>query len=219
MLKRSQVVVEDDFRAVVRSGAGKAARVLCIALASLCWSGLASALGLGEITLHSALNQPFNARIALTETDGLSNDDLIVKLASPEAFAKASIERAFFLNDLRFSPVIRGNRSYIQVQSTKPVTEPYLSFMVQVAQPNGDLLREYTLLLDPATSPQGLAATRSRQEEARAQAAASSASRLPVAPPPAVQGKHYTVASGDTLSGIARVKTRRLPNWLKVSRR
>lgn len=204
MLKRSQVVVEDDFRAVVRGGVGKAAMVLAMTLASLSWPGLASALGLGEITLHSALNQPFNARIALIETDGLSSEDLIVKLASPEAFAKAGIERGFFLNDLRFSPVIRGNRSFIQVVSAKPVTEPYLSFMVQVAQPNGDLLREYTLLLDPATSPQGLAATRSRQEEARAQASASSASRLPVAPPPAVQGKHYTVASGDTLSAIAR---------------
>lgn len=204
MLKRSQVVVEDDFRAVVRGGAGRAAMVLTMALASLSWPGLASALGLGEITLHSALNQPFNARIALIETDGLSSDDLIVKLASPEAFAKAGIERGFFLNDLRFSPVVRGNRSFIEVVSSKPVTEPYLSFMVQVAQPNGDLLREYTLLLDPATSPQGLAATRSRQEDAKAQAAASSASRLPVAPPPAVQGKHYTVASGDTLSAIAR---------------
>ncbi len=190
--------------AVVRGRAGNVTRVLCIALASLSWTGLASALGLGDITLHSALNQPLNARIALIETNGLSSEDLVVKLASPEAFAKAGIERAFFLNDLRFSPVIRGNGSFIQVVSAKPVIEPYLSFVVQVAQPNGDLLHEYTLLLDPPTSPQGLAATRSRQEQARAQATAAPASRLPVAPPPAVQGKQYTVARGDTLSGIAR---------------
>ncbi len=204
MLKRSQVVVENDARTIVRGRIGKAAKALSIALAALSWSGLASALGLGDITLHSALNQPLNARIALIEADGLSSEDLVVKLASPEAFAKAGLERAFFLNDLRFSPVIRGNRSFIQVVSSKPVIEPYLSFVVQVAQSNGDLLHEYTLLLDPATSPQGLAATRSRQEEAKAQTAAASASRLPVAPPPAVQGKHYTVARGDTLSAIAR---------------
>ncbi|KPX69462.1 Tfp pilus assembly protein FimV, partial [Pseudomonas amygdali pv. lachrymans] len=164
-------------------------------------STLASALGLGEITLHSALNQPLNAEIQLLETGGLSNEDVVARLASPEAFAKAGIERVFFLNDLRFTPVLRGDRGVIRVVSTKPVTEPYLSFLVQLARPNGDLLHEYTVLLDPATSPQGLAATRSRNTQ-RSTASAQE-SRMPVAPPAAVQGKHYTVANGDTLNGIA----------------
>ncbi len=70
-----------------------------------------------------------------------------------------------------------------------------------MARPNGDLLHEYTLLLDPATSAQGLAATRSRNQQRSATSA--SESRMPVAPPAAVQGKRYTVASGDTLNGIA----------------
>ncbi|RML92119.1 LysM domain-containing protein, partial [Pseudomonas syringae pv. maculicola] len=45
----------------------------------------------------------------------------------------------FFLNDLRFTPVLRGNSGVIRVVSNKPVTEPYLSFLVQLARPNGDL--------------------------------------------------------------------------------
>ncbi|KPW84611.1 FimV C-terminal domain-containing protein [Pseudomonas congelans] len=196
MLKSSLAAVE---------GAGRKAReafgkgVLAVSL--LTCSTLASALGLGEITLHSALNQPLNAEIQLLETGGLSNEDVVARLASPEAFAKAGIERVFFLNDLRFTPVLRGDRGVIRVVSNKPVTEPYLSFLVQLARPNGDLLHEYTLLLDPATSAQGLAATRSRNQQRSA--ASSSESRMPVAPPAAVQGKHYTVASGDTLNGIA----------------
>jgi len=172
-----------------------------LAVSLLTCSTLASALGLGEITLHSALNQPLNAEIQLLETGGLSNEDVIARLASPEAFAKAGIERVFFLNDLRFTPVLRGDRGVIRVVSSKPVTEPYLSFLVQLARPNGDLLHEYTVLLDPATSAQGLAATRSRNQQRSATSA--SESRMPVAPPAAVQGKHYTVASGDTLNGIA----------------
>ncbi len=172
-----------------------------LAVSLLTCSTLASALGLGEITLHSALNQPLNAEIQLLETGGLSNEDVIARLASPEAFAKAGIERVFFLNDLRFTPVLRGDRGVIRVVSSKPVTEPYLSFLVQLARPNGDLLHEYTVLLDPATSAQGLAATRSRNQQRPATSA--SESRMPVAPPAAVQGKHYTVASGDTLNGIA----------------
>ncbi|WP_231651318.1 FimV/HubP family polar landmark protein [Pseudomonas californiensis] len=173
-----------------------------VVVSSLVYSTMASALGLGGISLHSALNQPLNAEIELLETDGLSPEDIVTRLASPDAFARAGIERVFFLNDLRFTPVLRAGRSVIKVVSSKPVTEPYLSFLVQVARPNGDLLHEYTVLLDPATSPEGLAATRSRNPQRTAQAAVPQ-TRMPVAPPPAVQGKRYTVANGDTLNGIA----------------
>ncbi|KMY00332.1 peptigoglycan-binding protein LysM [Pseudomonas syringae KCTC 12500] len=196
MLKSSLAAVESAGRRA-RGAFGRG--VLAVSL--LTCSTLASALGLGEITLHSALNQPLNAEIQLLETGGLSNEDVVARLASPEAFAKAGMERVFFLNDLRFTPILRGDRGVIRVVSSKPVTEPYLSFLVQLARPNGDLLHEYTLLLDPATSAQGLAATRSRNQQSSATSA--SESRMPVAPPAAVQGKRYTVASGDTLNGIA----------------
>ncbi|AHG39964.1 peptigoglycan-binding protein LysM [Pseudomonas syringae CC1557] len=196
MLKNSIAALE---------GAGRTARnVFCksvLAISLLTCSTFASALGLGEISLHSALNQPLNAEIELLDTGGLSSEDIVARLASPEAFAKAGIERVFFLNDLRFTPVLRGDRGVIRVVSSKPVTEPYLSFLVQLARPNGDLLHEYTVLLDPATSPQGLAATRSRNQARSVTSAPES--RMPVAPPAAVQGKHYTVVSGDTLNGIA----------------
>jgi FimV-like protein len=172
-----------------------------ICSAAMFYSTLASALGMGDITLHSALNQPLDAEIELVETAGLSADDIVAKLAPAEDFARAGIERVFFYNDLRFTPIIRGNRGVIRVVSSKPVTEPYLSFLVQLVRPNGNLLHEYTLLLDPATSPAGIAATRSRTREAEQPAPAS---RMPVAPPAALQGKRYTVASGDTLSSIAR---------------
>ncbi|RRV07956.1 peptigoglycan-binding protein LysM [Pseudomonas sp. v388] len=171
-----------------------------LAVSALAWSSWASALGLGEITLHSALNQPLNAEIQLVETAGLDADDIVVRLASAEAFTKAGIERGFFLNDLRFTAEVRGNRGLVRVVSSKAVTEPYLNFLVQLTQPNGDQFHEYTLLLDPPTSPEGLAATRSRQQPS----ASDAQSRMPVAPPPAVQGKRYTVAGGDTLNGIAR---------------
>ncbi|MBS7473704.1 FimV/HubP family polar landmark protein [Pseudomonas syringae] len=196
MLKSSLAAVESAGRRA-RGAFGRG--VLAVSL--LTCSTLASALGLGEITLHSALNQPLNAEIQLLETGGLSNEDVVARLASPEAFAKAGMERVFFLNDLRFTPILRGDHGVIRVVSSKPVTEPYLSFLVQLARPNGDLLHEYTLLLDPATSAQGLAATRSRNQQSSATSA--SESRMPVAPPAAVQGKRYTVASGDTLNGIA----------------
>ncbi|MFJ3470415.1 FimV/HubP family polar landmark protein [Pseudomonas sp. NPDC090201] len=174
-----------------------------MASASMLHTSMAAALGLGEMTLHSALGQPFNADIELIEAAGLSPDEIVVALAPADAFAKAGVERVFFLNDLRFTPVIRGNRAVVHVESRKAVTEPYMDFVVRLVRPSGDQLREYTVLLDPPNSPTGLAATRSRAQSPAA-GPRNDGSRLPVAPPKAVQGKHYTVVSGDTLAGIAR---------------
>jgi pilus assembly protein FimV len=199
MLKSSQAALKravHPLRQVVRQW--------CVAAAatSLFYSALAPALGLGDITLHSALDQPFNADIELVETAGLSADDIVASLASPEAFSRAGIERLFFFNDLRFTPVIHGNHGMVHVESRKPVTEPYLNFLVRLVRPNGDVLHAYTVLLDPPNSAIGAAASRSRRADPSSQRSAES--RMPVAPPQAVQGNRYTVASGDNLGTIAR---------------
>ena len=108
------------------------------------YSTWSMALGLGEITVHSALNQPFKADIALVDVGTLTQNDLSASLASADEFGRAGVERVFFLNDLKFTPVLRGNRQMIRVTSGKPVNEPFLNFLVQLDQPNGRLLREYT---------------------------------------------------------------------------
>ncbi|MHC8412452.1 FimV/HubP family polar landmark protein [Pseudomonas sp. Hz4] len=117
------------------------------------YSALAPALGLGDITLHSALNQPLRADIALVDAAGLEEGELSVSLATPDEFSRAGVDRVFFLNNLKFTPILRGNRSLIRVSSNKPVNEPFLNFLVQLNQPNGRVLREYTVLIDPPGSP------------------------------------------------------------------
>ncbi|WCM52881.1 hypothetical protein OH720_07660 [Pseudomonas sp. WJP1] len=129
---------------VVRFGAR-----LLLAGAAVTYSAWVPALGLGEITLHSALNQPLRADIALVDAAGLAEGELSVRLATADEFRRAGVERVFFLNDLTFTPILRGDRSLIRVSSKKPVKEPYLDFLVQLDQPNGRLLREYTVLIDP----------------------------------------------------------------------
>ncbi|MBU0526165.1 MAG: peptidoglycan-binding protein LysM [Gammaproteobacteria bacterium] len=128
------------------------ARLLLVG-GAVTYSALAPALGLGDITLHSALNQPLRADIALVDVGGLEEGELSISLATAEEFTRAGVDRVFFLNDLKFTPVLRGNRSLIRVTSNKPVNEPFLNFLVQLNQPNGRLLREYTVLIDPPGSP------------------------------------------------------------------
>ncbi|AZE09880.1 hypothetical protein C4K10_1585 [Pseudomonas chlororaphis subsp. aureofaciens] len=127
--------------------------LLLLLLATL-YSSLASAVGLGEITVHSALNQPLEAEIALVQAQGLEEGELAVSLATAGEFKQAGVERLPFLEDLRFTPILQGERRVIRVVSSKPVNEPFLDFLLQVNQANGRQLREYTLLIDPPGSPE-----------------------------------------------------------------
>lgn len=192
--------------------------VLAIAAASALSSGMAHALGLGEVILQSALNQPLVAEIELLEVRDLASSELLPNLASPEEFTRAGVDRQYFLTDLTFTPVLKPNgKSVIRVTSSKPVREPYLNFLVEVLWPNGRLLREYTLLLDPplyspqtaaAAAPQlPVAAPAPRPLAAPIQRSAPPASapvaRAPVAAPSALQGSEYKTTANDTLWEIA----------------
>ena len=191
-------------------------RVLAPVLAAaLCYSAAASALGLGELTLRSSLNQPFRADIALLDTAGLEESDVSASLGTAEEFSRAGVERSFFLNDLKFSADFSGARKVIHVSSSKAVTEPYMSFVVQVGRPNGQLLRTFTVLLDPPGMGPGLAERTPQRVQASAatatsQAAAAAVDGAPtgapsrVALPPATEGKRYEVAKGDNLWSIGK---------------
>ena len=106
-------------------------------------------LGLGDIELNSALNQELDAEIEVLSSQPEDAEQLIIKLASREAFARAGIDRPFWLQQLKFKVINKNGKSFIQVQTKKPVREPFLSFLVEIDWPKGHLLREYTLLLDP----------------------------------------------------------------------
>jgi len=107
-------------------------------------------LGLGEINLHSALNQSLDAEISLLSVGNTDVEDIVVKIASKEVFDKAGLERPFFLTKLKFTVAKRVNgETYLKITSHEPVKEPFLDFIIEANWPSGRALREYTLLLDP----------------------------------------------------------------------
>lgn len=112
--------------------------------------GIASAFGLGDITLNSALNQPLNAKIAVSQVGDLGAEEIKSQLASSEAFQKAGVDRDAFLNDIQFKVEVGNNgNATIYLTTQKPVIEPFLNFILEVQWPQGKLIREYTLFLDP----------------------------------------------------------------------
>jgi pilus assembly protein FimV len=111
------------------------------------------ALGLGEVRLDSALNQPMRAEIELLGATPEELANLTVTLASAETFERYGIDRPFYLQDLVFDIVQSGREdgNYVRVRSASPMTEPFLTFLVSATWSRGQLLREYTVLLDPPT--------------------------------------------------------------------
>ena len=107
------------------------------------------AMGLGEISVNSYLNQPLAAEIQLVSTSPSEVDTLQVNIAPDKIFQQIGIERVGLLNQLNFEPVIKNGVPVIQITSNRPITEPFLNFVIEVAWPKGRLLREYTVLLDP----------------------------------------------------------------------
>jgi len=193
-------------------------RVLISAL--LLTPAAALGLGLGEIRLNSALNQPLSAEIDLVAATPEELAELDANLASSEVFSRYGLDRPAYLNSLEFS-VGRGKdgRSVLLVRSRDAITEPFVSFLVDVNWPRGRLLREYTVLLDPpamlsasespAAAPIAAPVTTAPAAPPRpvAQAPAPQAAPTPApsaaTAPPAAGGSSYEVARGDTLYGIA----------------
>lgn len=169
--------------------------VLAIAAASALSSGMAHALGLGELTLKSTLNQPLVAEIELLDVKDLTAAEVVPSLASPEDFAKAGVDRQAFLNDLTFTPVLNASgKSVLRVTSSKPLSEPMVKFLVQVMWPNGRLLRDYSVLLDPSKfSP----------ETADAAAQPAPSQTIAAATTGATHPTQYTTTPRDTLWEIA----------------
>ena len=119
----------------------------------------AKALGLGEIVLDSALNQPLNAQIALLQLGDVRPEQISVQIADESDFERFSIERESFLNSIEFNVQSRGANTFVQLSTLEAVREPYLSFVLETRWPSGRLLSEHTLLLDlPAFAATGSAA-------------------------------------------------------------
>jgi pilus assembly protein FimV len=112
--------------------------------------GVAMALGLGPITMRSALNQPLLAEIDIHSLQPGDLDSLAVRLASEDDFKRINIERPSYLNSIQFKVVVRADGSaFVRLTTNRAVTEPYLDFLVEARWARGRALKEYTVLVDP----------------------------------------------------------------------
>ncbi|WP_456412949.1 FimV/HubP family polar landmark protein [Thiolapillus sp.] len=162
------------------------------------------ALGMGGMKTYSALNEKFKADIELISVEKGSLDTLRVSLAPAEVFARVGLERSLFLTRLKFTPMrLKNGKAIIRVTSEAPIREPFLDFFVKLDWPNGQLVREYTALLDPPTltkrsAPKVAPAGKKPADVSAAPAAASARVQRAQA-----EGEYGPIQSNETLWEIA----------------
>ncbi len=121
-----------------------------LAVVSLLVPASAQPLGIGDIKLHSALNQKLNAEINLIVSADESASDIQVRLASPEKFDEAGVPWSYFLSQIKFNTVVQPNGSVlVKLSSKDALREPFLDFLLEVSWDKGNLYREFTVLIDP----------------------------------------------------------------------
>ena len=191
---------------------------------ALAFHGHALALGLGKLTVESALGQPLSARIELTSVTKEDLDSLRARIADPSLYRQNNLTYQATLSRARISLEGAGGQPYLKVTSPVSVQEPFLDLLVELDWSSGRVVREYTFLLDPPGMPMAgateavtppRAATSARTGAARAQRApaptsstttAAPATAAPTTPATAggsAGGEQYTVRRGDTLQKIA----------------
>lgn len=170
------------------------------------------AVGLGDIELHSNLGKPLDAVIPLSHLDDLGLEQLKVVLGTEADYSALGVEFTYQHTLIRLEPIVKDGRGYVRLVTRDPVNEPYLNFVLNLRWPQGQVVREYTVLLDPPTTAAAAPAGRAMEAPAVA-GTAPAAITHDVAAPAAMRheqpttvpaaGDGYTVQAGDSLWKLA----------------
>jgi pilus assembly protein FimV len=108
----------------------RAARLFVVGGVMAAMPVISHALGLGNLTVDSALNESLKAEIEFTSANRKELKSLNVTLAPRGAFDTAGIQWLPYLSDIKFTVARRlDGRSFIQLTSEQPIREPFLHFL------------------------------------------------------------------------------------------
>src|ERR1700733_2927591 len=156
-----------------------------VLMMALSLPGAAHALELGEIHVNSALNEPLAADIEILGATAEELSSLTASVANRDTFLRFGAERPAFLASAMFkvSPAVKGNPVLV-IRSLDSFTEPLVNLLIDLRWHNGEVIRQYSLLLDPTGFPaatQVATAVRSAPEPAAAVTSTLAAAAAPVA--------------------------------------
>src|SRR5437899_61114 len=175
---------------------------------ALALPGTGAALGLGKLTVNSALGQPLSAQIELTSAAKEELDSLAARVGAPSLYTQNNLTYPGVLSRARITVERAANgEPYLKITTQTPVSEPFLDLLVEINWASGRVVRDYTFLLDPPGSTMVASPVEpvapARAGATQSQRAASAAPAAPETAAPKQSGDRYTVKRGDTLSKIA----------------
>ena len=104
------------------------------------------ALSVSEIQLNSHLNQVLDANIMLLSATPEEIENLSLGLKQVEN----STSPVFHWPDVSVDIVRKEDgKYYLHISSKEPITEPVISFVLELNWSKGQLKRKYILLIDP----------------------------------------------------------------------
>ena len=177
----------------------------------------ASALELGEVKVHSTLGQPLRASIAyaLAPNEALSNTCVTLQKSTPGNGMPTVKNASMIVAD-----------GVIAVTGSSIVREPLMTMRVNIRCPyTAQLSREYMMFIDPAGTPQAIAAPVADRVASQPQLAAppvvqapATVRRRPASIEPIADATRYQIQPGDSLSEVAqRVENRPVGVWKTVN--
>jgi len=121
--------------------------LLCGAGAGL-YPMLSLALGLGDLQVDSCLNQPLRARIEITDVSDEEWHQLRASLASTTP-SDGSVHPELLESFTVSLTEDAEHKHFLQVKSNEILTEPLFDLPIQVTGQNLQVIRSYSVLLDP----------------------------------------------------------------------
>ena len=119
---------------------------LCMALVPIS----VFAAGLGKLNVMSGLGEPLKADIELLSVTPEELSSITAAIASEEAYTIQGIEKPASHHTIKVDVTKNAaGTPVLKLQSSQPISEPFLDMLIQVDWSSGRLLREYTVLLDP----------------------------------------------------------------------
>jgi pilus assembly protein FimV len=168
--------------------------------------------GLGKLSVYSGIGQQLNAEVALSATPA-ELGAMSARMASPDAFREAGVEYTSVMADVRIAlEKNAAGQPVLKLTTVRPVTEPFLHFLVELSWTSGRMVREYTFLLDPpellqVAKPASVVTPAKPAGKSLPAASQPVAAAKPATPAPklatAADGE-YQVKPGDNLGKIAR---------------
>jgi pilus assembly protein FimV len=120
-----------------------------LAAALLVAASGAQALGLGKLSVQSALGETMRAEIDVTSLTPEEAATLKVRVAPPDSYRATGVDYSPVLTSTQVLVVKRDGRTVLRVSSDRAVQEPFVDVILELTWSTGRLVREYTLLFDP----------------------------------------------------------------------